>query len=51
MFNYLQQPKMSAMVASRQAGNPVNRIVLKANFSLLLGLSIIPTLNGVALIT
>ena len=50
MFNYLQPFEANTKPAPRAAGTCVRQLVLRANISLLLVLSIIPTVNGVALI-
>lgn len=48
MFNYLQQREIHAGSAGHRSGNLENRVPLKATILLLLALSIIPTLSGVA---
>ena len=50
MFNYLQQTEVDAKFAVKATTFRVKQLFLKANISLLLALSIIPMVNGVALI-
>jgi len=50
MFIHLQQATTRAKLASLKAGLNGRVDSLKANTALLLGLAIIPTLSGVALI-
>jgi hypothetical protein len=50
MFNHLQQRETGTVQTGRQAGIAVRHAPLKANASLLLALSIIPTPSGVTLI-
>jgi hypothetical protein len=50
MSKHLQQPDTGLQTARRKACSAIASVPLNANYALLLGLLIIPTLSGVALI-